>query len=164
MAAVTICSNSAAPQNKVWHCFRCLPIYFPWSDGTRCSSVVNEAEVNVFLDLPCFLHDPLDVGNLTSGSSTSLKPSLHIQKFSIHIMLKSILKDFECNLVSRWDEYNWIVLWTFFVIVPLWDWNENWPFPVLWSLLYNCMFNNDYYNVELLKHAFKLVSHMCDQL
>ena len=36
MAAVTICSDFGAPQNKVWHCFHCFPIYFPWSDGTRC--------------------------------------------------------------------------------------------------------------------------------
>ena len=36
MAAVTICSDFGAPQNKVWHYFHCFPIYFPWSDGTRC--------------------------------------------------------------------------------------------------------------------------------
>ena len=36
MAAVTICSDFGAPQNKVWHCFHCFPIYFPWSGGTRC--------------------------------------------------------------------------------------------------------------------------------
>ena len=36
MAAVTICSDFGAPPNKVWHCFHCFPIYFPWSDGTRC--------------------------------------------------------------------------------------------------------------------------------
>ena len=36
MAAVTICSDFGAPQNKVWHCFHCFPIYFPWSDGARC--------------------------------------------------------------------------------------------------------------------------------
>ena len=36
MAAVTICSDFGAPKNKVWHCFHCLPIYFPWGDGTRC--------------------------------------------------------------------------------------------------------------------------------
>ena len=36
MAAVTICSDFGAPKNKVWHCFHCFPIYFPWSDGTRC--------------------------------------------------------------------------------------------------------------------------------
>ena len=36
MAAITICSDFGAPQNKAWHCFHCFPIYFPWSDGTRC--------------------------------------------------------------------------------------------------------------------------------
>ena len=36
MAAITICSDFGAPKNKVWHCFYCFPIYFPWSDGTRC--------------------------------------------------------------------------------------------------------------------------------
>ena len=36
MAAITICSDFGAPQNKVWHCFHCFPIYFPWSDGTGC--------------------------------------------------------------------------------------------------------------------------------
>ena len=35
-AAITICNDFGAPQNKVWHCFHCFPIYFPWSDGTRC--------------------------------------------------------------------------------------------------------------------------------
>ena len=36
MAAITICSDFGAPKNKVWHCFHCFPIYFPWSDGTGC--------------------------------------------------------------------------------------------------------------------------------
>ena len=36
MAAITICSDFGAQKNKVWHCFHCLPIYLPWSDGTRC--------------------------------------------------------------------------------------------------------------------------------
>ena len=36
MAAVTICSDFGAQENKVWHCFHCFPIYLPWSDGTRC--------------------------------------------------------------------------------------------------------------------------------
>ena len=36
MAAITICSDFRAPKNKVWHCFHCFPIYFPWGDGTRC--------------------------------------------------------------------------------------------------------------------------------
>ena len=59
------------------------------------SSVVNEAEVSVFLDLPCFLHDPLDVGNLTSGSSAFSKSSLNIWKFFFQVLLKPSLKDFE---------------------------------------------------------------------
>ena len=57
-------------------------------------SVVNEAVVDVFLEFPCFLHDPTNVGNLVSGSSTFLKFSLYICKFSIHILLKPSLKDF----------------------------------------------------------------------
>ena len=40
MAAVTICSDFGAPENKVWHCFHCFPIYFPWSDGTGCHDLV----------------------------------------------------------------------------------------------------------------------------
>ena len=64
-------------------------------------SIVNEAEVDVFfLEFPCFHHDPMDVGTLISGSSASLKPSLYIWKFSIHVLLKPSLKDFEPNLGS----------------------------------------------------------------
>ena len=43
MAALTICSDFGAPQNKVWHCLHCFPIYFPWSDGTGCQSLKNQA-------------------------------------------------------------------------------------------------------------------------
>ena len=56
---------------------------------------VSEAELNVFLELPCFLHDPMNVGNMISGSSASLKFSLYTREFSIHILLKPSLKDFE---------------------------------------------------------------------
>ena len=63
-------------------------------------SIVKEEEVDVFLELPCFPHDPSNVGNLISGSSASLKPSLYIWKFSIHILLKPSLKDFEHILAS----------------------------------------------------------------
>ena len=63
-------------------------------------SVVNEAEVDVFLEFPCFLYDPTDVGNLISGSSAFAKFSMYIQKFSVHILLKPSLKDFEQNLAG----------------------------------------------------------------
>ena len=61
-------------------------------------SVVNEAEVDVFLESLCFLYDPADVGNLISGSSAFSKPSLYIWKFSVQILLRPSLKDFEHNL------------------------------------------------------------------
>ena len=98
-------------------------------------SIVNKAEVNVLLELPYFLHDPTNIGNLVSSSSASLKPSLYIQKFLVHTFLKPSLKDFAHNLASMWNEWNWAVVWPFFGIALLWEWNENWPFPVLWPLL-----------------------------
>ena len=60
--------------------------------------VVNEAQ-DVFLKFPCFLYDPLSVGNLISCSSAISKPSLYIWKFLVHMLLKPSLKDFEHNLV-----------------------------------------------------------------
>ena len=96
---------------------------------------VNEAEVDVFLELPCLFYDPVHAGNLISGSSAFSKSSLCIWKFSVHILLKPSLKDFEHYLTGKWNECNHMVVWTFFGIALLWDWNENWPFLVLWSLL-----------------------------
>ena len=63
-------------------------------------SIVNEAEVDVFLEFPCFLYDPIDVGNLISGSSAFSKSSFYIWKFSVHILLKPSLEDFEHYLAS----------------------------------------------------------------
>ena len=61
-------------------------------------SVINEAEVDVFLEFPCFLYDPMSV--LTSGFSTSSKSSLYIWNFSVHILLRLSLKDSEQNIFS----------------------------------------------------------------
>ena len=97
--------------------------------------IVNKAEVDVFLELSCFFNDPVDVGNLISGSSAFLKSSLNIWKFFIHILLKPGLENFEHYFGSTWDEWNYAVVWAFFGTAFLWDWNENWPFPVLWPLL-----------------------------
>ena len=97
--------------------------------------VVNEAEVDVFLEFSCFFYDPADVDNLISGSSAFSKSSLYIWKFLVHILLKPSLKDFKHYLASMWNECNYEVVWAFFGIAFLWDWNENWPFPVLWPLL-----------------------------
>ena len=86
--------------------------------------VVNEADV--FLELSCFFYDPADVGSLISGSSAFFKSSLYIWKFLVHVLLKPSLKDFEHYLASMWNERNCAVVWTFFGIALLWDWNENW--------------------------------------
>ena len=59
-------------------------------------SVVNEAEVDVFVEFPCFFYDdPTNVGNLISGSSAFFKSSLNIWKFSVHVLLKPSLENFE---------------------------------------------------------------------
>ena len=69
-------------------------------------SAVNETEVDVFLEFPCFLYDLENVGHLISGSSAFSKLSLNIRKLSVHIMLKHNLEDFEHNLTSVGDECN----------------------------------------------------------
>ena len=99
-------------------------------------SIVNEREVDIFLEFICFLCDLVNVGNLISGSSAFCKPSFYIWKFSIHVLLKPSLKDFERYLANMWNEYSCIVVWTFFGIALLWDWNENWPLPVLRPTIY----------------------------
>ena len=62
------------------------------------------------------------------------KPYL-VWKFLVHVLLKPGLENFEHYFASMWDECNCAVVWTFFGIAFLWDWNENWPFPVLGPLL-----------------------------
>ena len=94
-------------------------------------SIVNEAEVNVFLELSHFFDVPVDAGNLISGSSAFSKSSLSIWKFTVHILLKPDLENFEHYFTSVWDECNCSVVWTLFGFAFLWDWNENWHFPVL---------------------------------
>ena len=63
-------------------------------------SLVNEVEVDVYLEIPCFFYDPRDVGNLISGSSAFSKFSLYIWKFLVHVLLKPRLKDFEHKLAK----------------------------------------------------------------
>ena len=122
--------------NVVWHSH--LLKNFPQFVGiytVKGFGVVNKAEVDVFLELSCFFDDPADIGNLISGSSAFSKSSLNIWKFMVHILLKPGLENFEHYFACVWDECNCAVVWTFFGIAFLWNWNENWPFPVLWPLL-----------------------------
>ena len=97
--------------------------------------IVNKAEIDVFLELSCFFNDPTDVGNLISDSSAFSKTILNIWTFTVHVLLKPGLENFEHSFPRVWDECNCAVVWAFFAIAFLWDWNENWPFPVLWPLL-----------------------------
>ena len=61
---------------------------------------VNKAEIDVFLELSCFSDDPVDVGNLISGSSAFSKTSLNIRKFTAHILLKPTLENFDNYFTS----------------------------------------------------------------
>ena len=62
--------------------------------------IVKKAEIDALLELSRFFHDPVDVGNLISGSSAFCKTSLNIWKFTIHILLKAGLKNFEHYFTS----------------------------------------------------------------
>ena len=120
----------------VWyfHLFKNVP-QFVLIHTVKGFGIVNKAEVDVFLEFSCFIDDPTNVGNLISGSSAFSKTSLNIWKFSAHVLLKPGLENYEHYFTSVWDECNCVVVGTFFDIALLWDWNENWPFPVLWPLL-----------------------------
>ena len=109
----------------VWysHIFKIFP-QFIMIHTVKSFGVVNKAKLDVFL-----------VGNLICCSSAFSKSSLNIWKFSVHILLKPSLENFEHYFASLWDECNRAVVWAFFGIAFLWDWNENWPLPVLWPLL-----------------------------
>ena len=65
---------------------------------------VNKAEIDVFLELSCFFDDPTDIGNLISGSSGFSKSSLNIWKFTVHVLLKPGMENFEHYFASMWDE------------------------------------------------------------
>jgi len=87
----------------------------------------------------CFFDDPTDVGNLLFGSSAFCKSSLNIWKFMVQILLKPGLENFEHYFASMWDECNCAVVWAFFGIAFLWDWNQtdlfqSWVFQICWHI------------------------------
>ena len=71
---------------------------------TKGSGIINKAEVDVFLELSCFFYDPVNVGNLISGSSAFSKSSLNIWNFTVHVLLKPDLENFEQFFDSMRDE------------------------------------------------------------
>ena len=133
---LTCIQISQEPGLVVWysHLFQNFP-HFVVICTVKGFGVLNKAEVDVFLELSCFFHDPMDVGNLISDSSAFSKSSLNIWKFTVHVLLKPGLENFEHYFASMWDECNSAVVWTFFGIAFLWDWNEKWFFPIMWPLL-----------------------------
>ena len=117
----------------------CLTLSDPMNlstPGLPCPSPTPRVHSNSWpLGLSCFFDDPADVGNLISCFSAFSKTSLNIWTFTVHVLLKPGLENFEHYFMSMWDECNCVVLWAFFGIAFLCDWNENWPLLVLWPLL-----------------------------
>ena len=81
------------------HLFKNFP-QFAVIHRVKDFSIVNKAEVDVFLELSCFFYDPADVGNLISGSSAFSKSSLNIRKFTVHVLLKPGLENFDHYFTS----------------------------------------------------------------
>ena len=99
----------------VWcsHLFKNCPVCCHPHKGY---SKANEAEVDIFLEFSCFLYDPVDVGSLISGSSGFSKSSLNTWKFTVHVLLKPGLENFDHYFTNVWDECNCAVvniLWHF---------------------------------------------------
>ena len=85
----------------VWysHLFQNFP-QFIVIQTVKGFGIVNKAEIDVFLELSCFFHDPADVGNLISGSFAFSKTRLNIRKFTVHVLLKPGLENFENYFTS----------------------------------------------------------------
>ena len=79
--------------------------------------MVNKAEVDVLLESSCFFFDPTNIGNLISGCSAFCMSSLNIWKFTVHVLLKPALENFEHYFAGVWDECYCAVNWTFFVTI-----------------------------------------------
>ena len=127
---LTCIQISQEPGKVVWysHFLKNFP-QFVVIHTLKGFGVVSEAE-DVSLEPSCFSDD-----QLISGSSAFSKSSLNIWKLLVHVLLKPRLENFEHYFAGVWDECNCAVVWAFFGIAFLWNWNENWPFPVLWPLL-----------------------------
>ena len=85
-----------------------------WATESKGFGIVNKAEIDVFLELSCFFDNQTDVVNLISGSSAFSKTSLNIWMFTVHVLLKHGLENFEHYFTNVWDECNCAVVWAFF--------------------------------------------------
>ena len=109
---LTCIQISQEADQVVWyaHLFQNFP-QFIVIHTVKGFGIVNKEETDVFLELSCFFHDPADVGNLISGSSAFSKSSLNMWKFTVHVLLKPGLENFEHYFTSMWDECNCAVVW-----------------------------------------------------
>src|SRR5574337_833183 len=108
---LTCIQISQEADQVVWysHFFQDFP-QFVVIHTVKGFGIVNKAEVDVFLELSCFFHDPEDVGTLISGSSAFSKTSLNIRKFTVHVLLKPGLENFELYF-TRADYWFWVGGW-----------------------------------------------------
>ena len=120
----------------VWysHLFKSFP-QFIMIHTVKGFGIINETEIDVFLEFPSFLYYTVKFRNLISGSSSFSKPSLDIWKFLVHITLKPSMKDFKHDFTSMGEECNCPMVSTFFSTTLLGNWDEDQPFPVMWRLL-----------------------------
>ena len=112
---LTCIQVSQEARQVIWysHLFKNFPL-FVVMHTVKGFSIVNKAEVDVFLELFCYFDDPVDVGNLISGSSAFSKSCLNVWKLMVHILLMLGLENFEHCFTSVWDECNCAIVWTLF--------------------------------------------------
>ena len=129
-------TDSQEEGQVVWysHLFQNFP-HFAVIHTVKGFGVVNEAKVDVFLELSCFFRWSSRCWQSDLIPLPFLNPAWASGSFTVHILLKPNLENFEHYFASMWNECNCAVVWAFFGMAFLWDWNENWPFPVLWPLL-----------------------------
>ena len=106
------------------HLFKSVPQFLMFHT-VRGFSLVSETEEDVFLEFPCFFYDPVNAGNLISGSSAFFKPSWDTRKFLAHKMLKPSTQDFKHDLTSMEDECICLMVGTFFSTTLLGNWDED---------------------------------------
>ena len=110
---LTCIQISQEASKVVWysHLFKNFP-QFVVIHTVKDFDPVNKTDVDVFLELSCFFNDPMTVGNLISHSSAFSKSSLSIWKFTVHVLLKPGLENFELYFASVWEGCNCAVVWT----------------------------------------------------
>ena len=142
----SVCCSMSSLTDASWPAYRFLKRQIRWSGipisfriffsllWSTQSKALEESIKQKYMFFPLLFQWPSGYWQFVSGSSAFSKSSLNIWKFTVHILLKSGLENVEHYFTSVWDECNCAVVWTFFGIAFLRDWDENWFFPDLWPL------------------------------